>query len=190
MPLCSYQYQKLFHRCRHLFNWKPDKHAVFIHTEYQSCYNDFVDAMALFANDNMSNATWAAEWISDVLTSDGSVSALCIHLDMWMPAGFDVELLYLTNDDNVTNNLVFLSFPPNIPFINYMYEVSLPEDASLYQIVIYCNIPNLQVGQEAGYIRDVTIDETSCLANSKNVYIITIVITVHNFRTFCCMIII
>ena len=121
---------------------------MFTRTDYHFCYFDFVEAMALFANDNMSNATRAAEWISDVRTSDGSVSALCVHLDMLMPGGFDVELLYLTEDDNVIHNVVFLSFPPNIPSINFMYEVSLPEAGSLYQIVIYCNIPNLQVGQE------------------------------------------
>ena len=108
----------------------------------------------------------AAEWISDVITTNHSVPMLCISLNAWLPAGLEGQLIYHTVDGLIAQE-TFVQLSADSPWINGVYEVSMPSNVTQYQVVIYCNVADVMAGQDVGFIKSVVVIEGRCSTNGQ-----------------------
>ena len=121
----------------------------------------------LVATEDIAESTTpVASWISDAQSINESTSAICVYLDILMPGSYKAQVLSQSADGWVTN-YTFLLVPPNSPRINGVFEVALLKDAVVYNVAIFCGIPDLSAGQDAGFIRTIDIVDGSCVANGK-----------------------
>ena len=126
---------------------------------------------ALVANAFTDETTSAAEWISDVREKLSTSNDFCITLTAWMPGGMTGLFIY-QNSSNVTANSTFLRLYPSYNTFSGVYQVLLPVNTVLYQVVLSFNVIGVGAGQDAGIVEKIEIIDGICSNNGEPSFII------------------
>lgn len=126
-----------------------------------NCFSDY--ANVLHADAQITGVSLPpAEYISDVYTPSDAVSTLCVQLDAYIPAMFQLQLIYQYPNDVAVYTMDILKWNSSGNRINGLFEIDLPNTPTSYQMVANCSVFDVDVEEEAGFIRNIVTSEGPC----------------------------